>query len=113
MCSCGRLGVGETCRPIHQRLAEHKNACKGSCVEWSEVEEYMMETGHEVEWSRTQRFVDYGMSATKRKIREVIEINRLGNGGRQLSKNFLCLIERLKDGVESPSKRRRLNLSAE
>ncbi|VEL36571.1 unnamed protein product [Protopolystoma xenopodis] len=70
LCSCGRCYVGDTCRPVRQRLGEHKNACKGSCIQRSEVAEHMVETGPEIKWSHTTRFADYGTSGVKRKIRE-------------------------------------------
>ncbi|VEL10269.1 unnamed protein product [Protopolystoma xenopodis] len=117
MCSCGRFYVGETCHFIRQMVAEHKSACKGCWVEKSELAEHRPETGHEIEWSQTSGFADYGVFAAKRKIREVIEINRVGNTlnvkntNKKISRNYLCSIHRLKDreGVEPHAKRMRRN----
>ncbi|VEL07000.1 unnamed protein product [Protopolystoma xenopodis] len=53
----------------------HKSACRDRRVQKSELAEHQAETGHEREWSQSSRFVDYDMSASKREIRETIEIN--------------------------------------
>ncbi|VEL43383.1 unnamed protein product [Protopolystoma xenopodis] len=77
------------------RVDEHKSAFKGCWVQKSELAEHRAETGHEIEWSQACRFADY-MFAAKRKIREAIEINRIGNTfnvkntGKKITKNYLC-----------------------
>ncbi|VEL42252.1 unnamed protein product [Protopolystoma xenopodis] len=77
MCSCGRIYVGATCRPIRERVAEPKSACRDFWVHKSELTEHRPETGHEIESSQTARFADPGLSAAKRKMREATETDRM------------------------------------
>ncbi|VEL11603.1 unnamed protein product [Protopolystoma xenopodis] len=65
LCQYRRFCVGETCRTIRQRVAEHKSACNGCWAHNLELTEYRPETGHEIEWSQTCCFANYRMPAAK------------------------------------------------
>ncbi|VEL38075.1 unnamed protein product [Protopolystoma xenopodis] len=43
-------------------LVRHADLFDKDWIQWSEVAEHMVETGHEIEWSQTSRFADYGTS---------------------------------------------------
>ena len=52
--SCPQTYIGQTGRPLEQRLKEHKKAVRDENIITSALAEHVQKTGHPIEWTQTE-----------------------------------------------------------
>ena len=74
-CQCKKVYIGETCRSIKAREAEHKRAIKNMDVNHSGISQHVIETGHCIAWDEV-KILAFETDWRKRKIKEGLFIEK-------------------------------------
>ena len=72
-CECGKVYIGETGRPIQERIKEHDRDIRFARTQNSAVSEHANETGHKPLWKEV-KFIDREKHWYTRKVKEAIHI---------------------------------------
>ena len=74
-CECKRVYIGETCRSIKAREAEHKRAIRNMDENHSGISKHVLDTGHCIAWEGV-KILAFETDWKKRKIKEGIYIEK-------------------------------------
>ena len=72
-CECGKVYIGETGRPMQDRIKEHDRDIRLARTETSAVSEHAHNTGHKPLWNKV-KFIDRDPYYYTRRVKEVIHI---------------------------------------
>ena len=72
-CECGKVYIGETGRPMQERIKEHDRDIRLARTQNSAVSEHANETGHKPLWNEV-KFIDRDNQWYTRKVKEAIHI---------------------------------------
>ncbi|KAL9984598.1 hypothetical protein ACROYT_G006910 [Oculina patagonica] len=72
-CECGKVYIGETGRPMQDRIIEHDRDIRLARIQTSAVAEHTNNTGHYPLWNKV-KFIDRDPHWYKRRVKEVIHI---------------------------------------
>ena len=72
-CECGKVYIGETGRPMQDRIKEHDRDIRLARTETSAVSEHAHNTGHKPLWNEV-KFIDRDPYYYTRKVKEAIHI---------------------------------------
>ena len=70
---CGKVYIGESGRPMQDRIKEHDRDIRLARTETSAVSEHAHNTGHKPLWNEV-KFIDRGPSYYTRRVKEPIHI---------------------------------------
>ncbi|KAL9955800.1 hypothetical protein ACROYT_G037181 [Oculina patagonica] len=72
-CECGKVYIGETGRPMQDRIKEHDRDIRLARIQTSAVSEHTHNTGHYPLWNEV-KFIDRESHWFTRRVKEVIQI---------------------------------------
>ena len=72
-CECGKVYIGETGRPMQDRIKEHDRDIRLARTETSAVSEHAHNTGHKPLWNEV-KFIDRDPYYYTRRVKEAIHI---------------------------------------
>ena len=72
-CECGKVYIGETGRPMQDRIKEHDRDIRFTRTETSAVSEHAHNTGHKPFWNEV-KFIDRYPQYYTRRVKEAIHI---------------------------------------
>ena len=72
-CECGKVYIGETGRPMQDRIKEHDRDIRLARTETSAVSEHAHNTGHMPLWNEL-KFIDRDPYYCRRRVKEAIHI---------------------------------------
>ena len=72
-CECGKVNIGETGRPMQDRIKEHDWDIRLTRTETSAVSEHAHNTGHKPLWNEV-KFIDRDPHYDTRRVKEAIHI---------------------------------------
>ena len=72
-CECGKVYIGETGRPMQDRIKEHDRDIRFARTETSAVSEHAHNTGHKPLWNEV-KFIDRDPHYYTRRVKEAIHI---------------------------------------
>ena len=72
-CECGKVNIGETGRPMQDRIKEHDRDIRLTRTETSAVSEHAHNTGHKPLWNEV-KFIDRDPQYDTRRVKEAIHI---------------------------------------
>ena len=72
-CECDEVYIGETGRPMQDRIKEHERDIRLACTQTSAVSEHANNTGHSPLWSKV-KFIDRDPYWYTRRVKEAIHI---------------------------------------
>ena len=77
-CECGKVYIGETGRPMQDRIKEHDRDIRLARTETSAVSEHAHNTGHKPLWNEV-KFIDRDPYYNTRRVKEAINIRLHSN----------------------------------
>ena len=72
-CECGKVYIGETRRPMQDRIKEHDRGIRLTLTETSAVSEHDHNTGHKPLWNEV-KFIDRNPNYYTRRVKEAIHM---------------------------------------
>ena len=97
-CECGKVYIGETGRPMQDRIKEHDRDIRLTRTETSAVSEHAHNTGHKPLWNKV-KFIDRDPYYYTRRVKEVIHIRLHPNNinrdsGKEIPEAWMPMIKK-------------------